>query len=323
MKAILHDRYGAPDALETKELEKPAPEDDQVLVRVRAAAINAADWYALAGRPYVARAQSGLRRPKEQRLGVDYAGTVEAVGKDVTEFRPGDEVFGGRTGALAEYVCALADRAIVTKPANVTFEQAAAVPVAGITALQALRDHGQVQPGQSVLINGASGGVGTFAVQLAKAFGADVSAVCSTRNVELVRSLGADHVVDYTREDFTRSDRRYDLMVDIAGSRSWRECRRVLAPQATFVIVGGSKSNRLLGPLGHVVGVRLASLFSRRKVVFFIAKLNKPDLEVLRELLESGQVTPFVERRFTFGEVADAYRYLGEGHAQGKIVITL
>ena len=323
MKAIVHDRYGLPDVLEPKEIDIPVPGDDQVLVRVRAAAINPADWYAAAGRPYVARVQMGLRRPKEQRLGADYAGTVEAVGKDVTQFRPGDEVFGGRTGALAEYVCALADRAIVTKPANITFEQAAAVPGAAITALQALRDHGQVQPGQSVLINGASGGVGTFAVQIAKALGADVTGVCSTENVELARSLGADRVVDYTREDFTRSDRRYDLMLDIAGSRSWRECRRVLAPQATFVIVGGSKSNRLLGPLGHVIGIRLASLFSSRKVVFFIAKLKKEDMEVLRELLESGQVTPVVDRRYGFGEVADAYRYLGEGHARGKIVVTM
>jgi NADPH:quinone reductase-like Zn-dependent oxidoreductase len=323
MKAIVHDSYGLPDALEPREVEAPVPADDQVLVRVRAAAINLADWYALVGRPWVARVQMGLGKPKEPRLGVDYAGTVETVGRNVSQFRPGDEVFGGRTGALAEYMCALADRAIVTKPAGVTFEQAAAVPVAGITALQALRDHGQVQPGQKVLINGASGGVGTFAVQIAKALGAEVTGVCSPGNVELARSLGADHVVDYTREDFTRGERRYDLLLDIAGSRSWRECRRVLAPRGTFVIVGGSKRNRLLGPLGHVIRIRQASLFSRRKAVFFIAKLNKDDLGVLRELLDSGQVTSVVDRRYTFGEVADAYRYLGEGHAKGKIVVTL
>ena len=323
MKAVIHDQYGLPDLLAPTEIEQPEPADDQLLVRVHAASLNPADWYALAGRPYVARVQAGVRRPKEGRLGVDYAGTVEAVGKSVTQFQPGDEVFGGRTGALAEYVCPLAERAVVQKPAGVTFEQAAAVPVAAITALQALRDHGRVQRGQKVLINGASGGVGTFAVQIAKALGGEVTGVCSTRNVELVRSLGADHVVDYTREDFTRSGGRYDLMLDIAGSRSWRECKRVLAPRATFVIVGGSKSNRLLGPLGHVVATRLASSFGRRKVVFFIAKLNKPDLEVLRELLESGKVNPVVDRRYELSDVAEAFRYLGEGHAQGKVVVTM
>jgi len=228
-------------------------------------------------------------------VGVDFAGQVEAVGKDVAQFRPGDEVLGGRDGALAEYVCVREERAVVPKPANLTFEQAAAVPVAALTALQGLRDKGQLQPGQKVLINGASGGVGTFAVQIAKVLGAEVTGVCSTRNVDLVRSIGADHVIDYTHEDFTRSDRRYDLMLDVAGSRPWSECRRVLEPQATLVIVGAPKGDRLIGPLSRIVKVRLAALRSSQKVVFFIAKFNKADMEVLRELLEAERVTPVID----------------------------
>jgi NADPH:quinone reductase-like Zn-dependent oxidoreductase len=323
MKAAVRDRYGSPDVVELREIERPAPADDEVLVRVRAASVNAADWYGMTGTPYVGRAAMGLRKPKSNRLGTDFAGKVEAVGKDVTQFRPGDEVFGGRTGAFAEYVCVREDRAVVPKPANVTFEQAAAVGVAGLTALQGLRDKGQLQPGQKVLINGASGGVGTFAVQIAKALGAEVTAVCSTRNVDLVRSLGADQVIDYTREDFTRSDRRYDLMFDVAGSRSWSECRRVLNPQATLVIVGAPKGNRLIGPLSRIVRLRVASLRSRQKAVFFIAKFNKPDMAVLRDLLEAGKVTPVIDRRYELSEIADALRYLGEGHAQGKVVLTV
>ena len=323
MKAAVRDRYGSPDVVELREVDKPVPTDDEVLVRVRAASLNLADWYAMAGRPYVGRTQMGLLKPKSDRLGVDYAGTVEAVGGNVTEFRAGDEVFGGRDGAFAEYVCARADRAMVPKPANVTFEEAAAVPIAAITALQGLRDKGQVQPGQKVLINGASGGVGTFAVQIAKALGAEVTAVCSTGNVDIARSLGADHVVDYTQEDFTRSDRRYDLLLDVAGSRSWSECKRVLTPKATLVIVGGPKTNRLLGPLGHLVKVRLAAVRSIRKVVFFIAKFNKEDMLALRELLESGKVTSIIDRQYELTELADALGYIGEGHARGKIVITV
>ena len=321
MKAIVHDRYGSPDVLELQEVEKPNVTDDGVLVRVRAASVNPADWYGMTGLPYVGRALMGLFKPKQRVLGVDFAGTVEAVGEDITEFRPGDDVFGGRSGSFAEYVCVR--NAVVLKPANVTFEQAAAVPIAALTALQGLRDKGQVQPGHKVLINGASGGVGTFAVQIAKALGAEVTGVCSTRNVDLVRSIGADHVVDYTREDFTRNDRRYDLMLDVAGSRSWSECKRVLNPQATLVIVGAPKGNRLIGPLSHIVKVRLAALRSSQRVVFFIAKVNKADMEVLQELLEAGKVTPVIDRRYELSEVADAFRYLGEGHAQGKIVITV
>ena len=322
MRAIVHNTYGSPDVLELQEIDKPDPTDDEVLVRVRAASVNPADWYGVTGTPYVGRVLMGLRKPKSSSVRIDFAGTVEAVGRDVTEFRPGDEVF-GRSGAFAEYVCVRADGALALKPANLTFEQAAAVPVAALTALQGLRDKGQLQPGQKVLINGASGGVGTFAVQIAKALGAEVTGVCSTRNVDLARSLGADHVIDYTHEDFTRSDRRYDLMLDIAGSRSWSACRRVLNPQATLVIVGAPKGNPLLGPLGHIVKVRLAAVRSSRKVVFFVAKLNQADMVVLRELLEAGKVTPVIDRRYELSEIADALRYLGEGHAQGKIVLAV
>jgi NADPH:quinone reductase-like Zn-dependent oxidoreductase len=277
----------------------------------------------MTGTPYIARTPFGLLKPKSTRLGIDFAGTVEVVGRAVTPFRAGDEVFGGTSGAFAEYVCVPADGAVVPKPATVTVAQAAAVSVAALTALQGLRDKGQLQPGHKVLINGASGGVGTFAVQIAKALGAEVTGVCSTRNVELVRSVGADHVIDYTRADFTRSAQRYDLLLDIAGSRSWSECRRVLTPQATLVMVGAPKGSRLIGPLSHIVTVRLAALRSSRKVVNFVAQLNKADLRVLQELLEAGKVTPVLDRRYELSEVPEALRYLGEGHAKGKIVITV
>jgi NADPH:quinone reductase-like Zn-dependent oxidoreductase len=324
MKAAVRDTYGSPDeVVELREVDKPVPADDELLVRVRAASVNPADWYSVTGTPYVGRPLMGLLKPKEQVLGVDFAGTVESVGKDVTRFRPGDDVLGGRNGAFAEYVSVREERAVVPKPANVTFEQAAAVPVAALTALQGLRDKGHLQAGQKVLVNGASGGVGTFAVQIAKALGGEVTGVCSTRNVELVRSLGADHVVDYTQEDFTRGDERYDLILDIAGSRSWSEYRRVLNPQATLVIVGAPKGGRLLGPLSRVVKLRLAALRGSQKVVFFIAKFNKPDMEVLRELLESGKVKPVIDRRYELSEIADAFRYLGEGHCRAKVVITV
>jgi NADPH:quinone reductase-like Zn-dependent oxidoreductase len=321
MRALVRNRYGSPDALELQEIEKPDLADDGVLVRVRAVSVNPADWYTMTGTPYLFRAQIGLRKPKSNRLGVDFAGTVEAIGRDVTELRPGDEVFGGKSGAFAEYVCVR--EAVVPKPANLTFEEAAAVPVAAVSALQGLRDKGRLQPGQNVLINGASGGVGTFAVQIAKALGAEVTGVCSTRNVDLVRSIGADHVIDYTEEDFTRSDRRYDLMLDIAGTRSWSECRRVLNPQAILVVVGAPKGNPLIGPLSHIVTLRLAALRSSQKVVFFVAKINKADMGVLRELLESGKVKPVIDRRYELSEIADALRYLGEGHARGKVVATV
>jgi NADPH:quinone reductase-like Zn-dependent oxidoreductase len=321
MKAAVRERFGPPEVVELRELEAPVPADDEVLVRIHASSINISDWYAVLGRPYVGRASMGLRGPKEERLGTDYAGQVEAVGKNVAEFRPGDEVFGARTGAWAEYVVAKADRGIVPKPSNVSFEEAAAVPVAAITALQAIRDKGQIRHGQKVLIHGASGGVGTFAVSVAKALGGEVTAVCSTKNIEVARSLGADHVVDYTREDFSRGSERYDLMVDVAGGRSWADCKRVLEPQGTLVIVGGPRKNRLLGPLGGVVRLRLGGMLARRKVAFFLAQVTKEDMEVLRELLEAGKLTPVVDARFQLSEMVEALRYFGEAHPQGKVVI--
>jgi NADPH:quinone reductase-like Zn-dependent oxidoreductase len=323
MRAIVQHGYGGPDVLELRDIDRPAVTDDGVLVRVRAASVNPVDWHLMTGKPYIARPSFGLLKPKQEVLGVDFAGTVESVGKNVTQFQPGDEVFGGRTGSFAEYLCVAEDQAVALKPANLTFEEVAAVPVAAVTALQGLRDHGHIQEGQEVLINGASGGVGTFAVQIARSFGAKVTAVCSSRNVDMVRALGADTVINYTKEDFTRGNQRYDLMVDIAGSRSWPECRRVLKPQATLVMVGGPDTNRLLGPLSHLAKVRLASMRSSQKIAFFVAKLGKADMLVLQELLEAGKVRPVVERRYEMSEIADAVRYLGEGHAQGKIVITV
>jgi NADPH:quinone reductase-like Zn-dependent oxidoreductase len=322
MKAIVHHKYGAPGVLEPRDVDKPALTDDGVLVRVRASSVNPAEWYAVTGTPYVARPAMGPLRPRHAVPGADFAGTVEAVGGAVTELRPGDAVFGGTTsGAFAEYVCVR--KAVVPKPANLTFEQAAAVPTAAVTALQGLRDKGRIRPGQKVLINGASGGVGTFAVQLAKAFGAEVTGVCSTRNVDLVRWIGADIVVDYTREDFTRSGQRYDLLLDVAGSRSWPEYRRVLTHKATLILVGGPKANRWIGPLGHVASVRLASLRASQKVVFFVARFNREDFVVLQELLEAGKVTPVIDRRYALSELPEALRYLGEGHARGKVVISV
>jgi NADPH:quinone reductase-like Zn-dependent oxidoreductase len=320
----VHERYGPPEAVvELRDLEKPTPADDEVLVRVRATSVNIAEWYAVTGRPWLARATTGLRRPKDVRLGVDYAGTVEAVGKDVTQFHPGDDVFGGRSGAYAEHVVAKEDRAIVRKPENVTFEQAAATGTAAITALQGLRDQGGLVPGQKVLIHGASGGVGTFAVQIAKALGATVTAVCSTPNVEIARSLGADRVVDYTQEDVTRSGERYDLALDIAGTRPFSQLRRVLEPDATVVVIGGPRANRLLGPLGHVVGSRLAALRASQKVAFFIAKFGKEDMETLRSFLEDGRMTSVVDSVYPLDEIADALRHMGGGHPRGKIVVTV
>jgi NADPH:quinone reductase-like Zn-dependent oxidoreductase len=319
--AVLYRRYGSPDVLELAEIDKPVPADDEVLVRVRATSVNPVEWYSMVGLP-VGRVRSGLRSPKDPRLGVDMAGTIEAVGRNVTELEPGDEVFGAKNGALAEYVCVR--NAIALKPSNLTFEQAAAVPVAAITALQGLRDHGRLQPGQRVLINGASGGVGTFAVQIAKALGAaHVTAVCSTQNVETARSLGADAVVDYTADDFTRSDERYDLLLDVNGTRSFSEYRRVLEPEGRLVIVGAPKGNRVIGPLAHVIKVKLGSLGRSQKVGFFVAKLTREDLLVLSELLASGKVTPVIDRSYPLSEIADAMRYLGEGHARGKIVVTV
>lgn len=325
MRAIVRDRFGSPeDVLQLREIDVPEVGDDGVLVRVHATSVNPVDWYTVAGRPLIGRLMGmGLRKPKSNRVGDDFAGRVEAVGAGATQFRPGDEVYGAKSGAFAEYV-AVEETRLAAKPANLTFEQAAAVPVAALTALQALRDKGGVQPGQRVLVNGASGGVGTFAVQIAKALGAEVTGVCRTPNVDLVRSLGADHVVDYTRDDFTTSGRRYDLMIDNVGSRSFSECRRVLTPEATLVLVGGPKTNRLLGPLSRIARARLAAVGKSQKAVFFVAKIERDGLAFLRDLLEAGKVTPVVDRSYVgLGEVPDALRYLGEGHARGKVVITV
>jgi NADPH:quinone reductase-like Zn-dependent oxidoreductase len=263
----------------------------------------------------------GIFRPKDGRLGTDYAGVVESVGKDVTLFHPGDEVFGARTGAFADYLCAKEDRGIVTKPPNTSFEEAAAVPVAALTALQGLRDHGHLQAGQNVLLTGASGGVGTYAIQIAKALGADVTAVVSSRNVELARSLGADDVIDYTTEDFSRSGKRYDLLVNINGNAPWSASKRVLEPHAPFVMIGAPRGSALLGPISHLIKLKLGSLRASQKIAFFIAKINKADLETLRELLETGKLRSVIDRRYDLSDIADAFRYIGEGHARGKIVV--
>jgi NADPH:quinone reductase-like Zn-dependent oxidoreductase len=321
MRAIVHERYGRPEVLQLRDVEKPIVEDDQVLVRVRGSSVNPVEWYGVTGF-YFARIGEGLRRPKSTSVGGDLAGTVEAVGRDVKHFQPGDEVFGTGAGAWAEYACAREAR-LARKPANLSFEEAAAVPVAAITALQAFRDKGRVQPGQRVLINGASGGVGTFAVQIAKAFGAEVTAVCSTGNVDQARELGADRVIDYTQEDFTRRAERHDLMLDIAGSRSFFAFRRVLTPEAIVVLVGGRMTYRGLGPLPHLARTFLASKGRSQTVTFFVAKITTEDLGFLRELLEAEKVKPVVDRRYELSEAPEAVRYLGEGHARGKIVITI
>lgn len=325
MRAIVYCDYGSPDVLRLENVEKPVPADDQLLVRVRAAAVNPLDWHYVRGKPYFMRLASGLRKPKAIRLGVDFAGTVEAVGRDVTGFLPGDEVFGGRTGAFGEYVCVGSNRAVARKPANLTFEQAASLPIAAITALQGLRDKGKVQPGQKVLINGASGGVGTFAVQIAKAFGASVTGVCSTRNVELVRSLGADHVVDYTREDFTKTDERYDVILDNVGNRSLGECRSILKPDGKYILIGGGGPNDRpwIGPLGILAQAWIVDLFASQDLSMLLAELKAEDLAVLRELIETGKVTPVIDRRYALPEVPDAIRYVETGRARGKVVITV
>ncbi len=322
MKAIVHHKYGSADVLQLEEIDKPSPADDEVLVRVHAASLNILDWYGITGLG-IARVGGGFRGPKDPRVGVDFAGVVEAVGGNVRQFRAGDEVYGAKSGSFAEYVTIREQRGIALKPAGMTFEQAATIPVAGLTALQGLRDHGQVQPEQKVLINGASGGVGTFAVQVAKAFGAEVTGVCHTRHLEAIRSLGADHVVDYAREDFTRSGGRYDLVLDVSGGRSWRDFRRVLNPDATFVLIGGPKGNRLIGPLAHILKIRLAALRASQTVTFFIANVNREDLLFMNELFEAGKLTPLIDRQYPLSELPQAMRHFAQGHPHGKIVVTV
>jgi NADPH:quinone reductase-like Zn-dependent oxidoreductase len=326
MRAVVYCNYGVPN-LKFQEIEKPTPADDQLLVRVRAASVNPLDWHFIEGTPYVMRAMGvGLRKPKDTRLGVDFAGTVEAVGKNVTRFKPGDEVFGGRTGAFAEYVCVRESRAVALKPANITFEQAASVPIAAITALQGVRDKGKVQAGQKVLINGASGGVGTFAVQIAKSYGADVTGVCSTKNLDMVRSLGADHVIDYTKEDFTKGDQRYDVILDNVANHSLSECRRVLNSNGIYVLIGGGGVNesKWVGPgLTHALKAMFLSKFVSQKMGMMLAELNHDDLAYVADLMQSGKVTPVIDRTYKLSDLGDAIRYLEQGHARGKVVISV
>ena len=325
MKAIVYCDYGLPN-LKLQEIEKPTPADDQLLVRVRAASVNPYDWHFVEGTPKIMRLMGvGLRKPKDTRLGVDFAGTVEAVGKNVTQFKPGDDVFGGRGGAFAEYVCPRAYRAVAIKPANITFEQAASVNIAGITALQALRDKGKVQAGQKVLINGASGGVGTFAVQIAKSLSADVTGVCSTKNVDLVRSLGADHVIDNTKEDFAKGEQRYDVILDNVPNHSLSECRRILNPNGKYVMIGGGGPNdsRWIGPFGRVINTMILSPFVSQKMGMMMADPSQKDLAVLADMMQSGKVKPVIDRTYKLSEVPEAIRYLEQGHARGKVVITV
>ena len=325
MKAIVYRCYGTADVLKVEDVEKPAPGDDELLVRVRAAAINPLDWHYMRGTPYVMRFRSGLGAPKSIRMGVDYAGTVEAVGRNVTQFKPGDAVFGGRNGALAGYLAVRADRAVVLKPANITFEQAASVPVAAITALQGLRDAGKLQPGQKVLINGASGGVGTFAVQIAKSFGAEVTGVCGTGNVDMVRSIGADHVFDYTKEDFTRSEQRYDVILDNVGNRPLLDIRGIMQSEGRYVLIGGGgpDDGKWVGVLVGPIKALVLSKFVSQDMGMMLSELKKEDLVFLADLMAAGQVTPVIDRRFGLNEVPEAIRYLETGRARGKVVITL
>jgi NADPH:quinone reductase-like Zn-dependent oxidoreductase len=326
MKAVVYCDYGITN-LNVREIERPAPADDQVLVRVRAASLNPLDGHFVRGMLLARVMGGGLRKPKDTRLGVDYAGTIEAVGKNVTQFKPGDEVFGGRDGSLAQYVCARADRAIALKPANMSFEQAGSVAVAAITALQGLRDIGQVHPGQKVLINGASGGVGTFAVQIAKSLGAEVTGVCSTRNLDLVRSIGADDVIDYTKDDFTKGDQRYDVIFDNVQNHTFSERRRVLTPNGICVLVGLGGAGWHADTQTHMIRAfttPLMSKFTSQKFRFFIAQLNHQDLALLADLMQTGKVTPVIDKTYnSLDQVRDALEYLEQGHARGKVVISV
>jgi NADPH:quinone reductase-like Zn-dependent oxidoreductase len=323
MRAIVYHSYGSPDVLKCEEVEKPVPGDTEVLIKVRAASVNPLDWHFMRGSPYLVRLMAGPLKPKVTRLGVDVAGQVEAVGGNVTQFKPGDDVFGSCRGALAEYVCT-SEPALVMKPDTVTFEQAASAPVAAFTALQGLRDQGHVCPGQKVLINGAAGGVGTFAVQVAKAFGADVTGVCSARNVEMVRSIGADRVIDYTQEDFTKNGQHYDVFFDCIGNHSLMSCRRVLNSKGVYIPAGGSAGRWMIRPLARsIIACVLSWFVSQKLVIFFLAKSTKEDLTAIGELMEAGKVMPVIDKRYGLSEVPEAIRYLEEGHARGKVVITL
>jgi NADPH:quinone reductase-like Zn-dependent oxidoreductase len=337
MKAAVCSKYGPPEVVQITDVEKPVPKDNEVLIEVRAASVNPLDGGSMKGRPYIVRIMTGLRKPKITRPGVDVAGQVEAVGRNVTQFKPGDEVFGvcisdpqasgtevwvHRQGAFAEYVCAR-ESTLVMKPDNVTFEQAASVPLAAFTALQGLRDKGQIQPGQKVLINGAAGGVGTFAVQIAKSFGAEVTGVCSTRNVDMVRSIGADRVIDYTQEDFTKRGQHYDLIFDCVGNHSLSACMRVLNPKGIYIMVGELSGRGMIALLARLITALVLSRFVSQKLVTFLARPSKRDLTIMHDLMKAGMVMPVIDKRYRLSEVPEAIRYLEEKHARGKVVITL
>jgi NADPH:quinone reductase-like Zn-dependent oxidoreductase len=328
MKAIVYHNYGSPDVLRCEEIDKPTAGDNEVLIKVRAASVNPLDWKMITGGPYIVRKLLGLGKPKIKRPGVDVAGEIEAVGRNVTEFKQGDDVFGTCGGAFAEYACTsgsipILKSALVIKPDNVTFEQAASAPVAAITALQGLRDKGHIQQAHQVLINGAAGGVGTFAVQIAKSYGADVTGVCSTRNVDMVQSIGADRVIDYTQQDFTRSEHHYDLIFDAVGNHSLSAYRRILNPKGILVMAGAPNNGRLIGLLARLIGALVLSRLVSQKLIPFVARSNKDDLTIVSELMASGKVTPVIDRRYRLSEVPEALRYLEKGHARGKVVITL
>ena len=322
IKAVVQCEYGPPEVLTLTAIEKPVPADSELLIRVRAASVNPLDWHFMRGTPYIARLVMGLRKPKTIRVGVDFSGTVESVGRSVTKFKPGDEVFGGKTGAFAEYLTMPESGSVVLKPANLSFEQAAAAGVAAVTALQGLRDVGHLEPGQKVLINGASGGVGTFAVQIAKALGAEVTGVTSTKNLELVRSIGADQVVDYTKENFTTAGVRYDVILDNVGNHSLSAFRRVANPKGRYIIVGGP-AGRWIDPLPRALGAMVMSRFVSQDMAMFIADMTPKDLAVLADLMAAGKVTPVIDRQYKLVEIAEAVRYLETGRARGKVVVTV
>ena len=323
MRAITRRCYGVPDGLRVEQIARPVPGDGQVLLKVHASSVNPAEWYSVSGQPLLIRLFNGVGAPDDTRVGFDVSGTVEAVGPNVTLFKPGDEVFGGVHGALAEYVVAREKGGIVAKPENLTFDEAAAIPIAAITALQGLRDQGHIAAGQKVLINGASGGVGTYAVQIAKSFGAEVTAVCGTRNVELVRSIGADHVIDYTKENFTEGKARYDLILDNVGNHGFSDLSAVMKPKGVIVIVGGSKANPWLGPIKRVIWSKVADHFIEQRLPFFIAKVNKADLELLAGLVREGKMKSVIDKRYPLEQAGAALDYLGGGHARGKVVVTI
>ena len=323
MKAVVYRCYGPPEVLKLEQIPQPPQADKRMLVKVHAASVNPLDWHYMRGEPYFMRPGAGIGRPDDIHMGVDFAGTVVSVGKDVTRFKPGDAVFGGKGGAFGEYVSVAESGSVALKPANMTFEQAAAVPIAAITALQALRDKGKLRAGQSVLINGASGGVGTYAVQIAKAYGAHVTGVCSTRNLDLVKSLGADQVVDYTQEDFTKNSQKYDLILDTVSTHSVSEYRRVLQPQGALVTVGSLDKGHWLGPLAGMMDALLYSPFISQQVAFLLADLNPQDLNLLRDMIQAGKIKSVIDKHYALNDVPEAIRYLEQGHARGKVVIAV